>query len=312
MTQKVRRTSRPLFLFLTAGLLALTAIAAIEIAQSGAAKASPFVANRAQADMKAMVDFGPRPAGSAAIEKTRTYIIAELKKAGLKPELDEFAGSTPHGKIRMINIRAVRPGTRPATIVLSGHYDTKIFSDFKFVGASDGASSAAWLLEMARATANLKLDNDLEFLFFDGEEAVVEWTDTDSRYGSRYDVERRMKAGTLQQLKALILVDMIGDKNLNIKREEQSTDWLTAIIWNNAHALGYNREFANESQVVEDDHLPYLSARVPAADIIDFDYPDWHRQSDTLDKVSGDSLKKVGDAVYASLPEIDRRVSAGR
>ena len=77
------------------------------------------------------------------------------------------------------------------TIALSGHYDTKLFDEFKFVGASDGASSAAWLLEMARVTANLKLDNNLEFLFFDGEEAVVEWTDTDSRYGSRYDVDRR-------------------------------------------------------------------------------------------------------------------------
>ena len=312
MKQKKRRTSYPWLLFLTAGLLALTAIAAIGIAQSVSAKSSPFVASRALADMKAMVGFGPRPAGSDAIEKTRTYIIAELKKAGLKPELDEFMGSTPRGRIRMINIRAVHPGTRPATIVLSGHYDTKVFSDIKFVGASDGASSAAWLLEMARVTANMKLDNNLEFVFFDGEEAVVDWSDTDSRYGSRYDVERRTKAGTLQQLKALVLVDMIGDKNLDIKREEQSTDWLTTIIWNNAHALGYNREFLNESQVVEDDHLPYLSAKVPAADIIDFDYPDWHKQSDTLDKVSGDSLKKVGDAVYASLPEIDRRVSAAR
>ena len=105
---------------------------------------------------------------------------------------------------------------------------------------------------------------------------------------------------------------MIGDKNLDIKMEEQSTSWLTLIIWTNAHALGYNREFPNESQLIEDDHLPYLNARVPAVDLIDFDYPDWHKQSDTLDKVSGESLKKVGDAVYASLPEIDRRISASK
>jgi len=268
------------------------------------------MANRAFTDMKAMVDFGPRPAGSAAIEKTRAYILAELKKAGLKPELDEFEAVTPRGKRKMVNIRAVHAGTRPTTIALSGHYDTKLFDEFKFVGASDGASSAAWLLEMARVTTSLKLENNLEFLFFDGEEAVVDWSDTDSRYGSRYDVDRRKKAGTLQQLKALVLVDMIGDKNLDIKREGQSTDWLTAIIWNNAHALGFSREFLNESIIVEDDHLPYLSAQVPAADLIDFDYPDWHKQSDTLDKVSGESLKKVGDAVYASLPEIDRRISS--
>jgi len=294
------------------GLLSLAAIlcGALACAQSGSAKTSPFVASRAYADMKAMVDFGPRPAGSAAIDKTKAYIIAELKKAGLTAELDEFEAVTPLGKRKMTNIRAVRAGTRPITISLAGHFDTKLFDEFKFVGASDGASSAAWLLEMARVTSTLKLDSNLEFLFFDGEEAVVEWSDTDSRYGSRYDVDRRKKAGTLQQLKALILVDMIGDKNLNIKREGQSTDWLTSIIWNNAHALGFNREFLDESIIVEDDHLPYLGAQVPASDLIDFDYPDWHKQSDTLDKVSGESLKKVGDAVYASLPEIDRRVSA--
>ena len=206
------------------------------LAQSGSAKPSPFLASRAYADMKAMVDLGPRPAGSAAIEKTRTYIVAELKKAGLKPELDEFEAVTPRGRRKMVNIRAIHAGTRPTTIALSGHYDTKLFDEFKFVGASDGASSAAWLLEMARVTTNLKLESNLEFLFFDGEEAVVDWSDTDSRYGSRYDVDRRKKSGTLQHLKALVLVDMIGDKNLDIKREGQSTDWLTTIIWKNAHS----------------------------------------------------------------------------
>ena len=299
-------------LVLPIGLLSLVAILYVAFlrAQSGSPKPAPFIASRAFADMKAMVDLGPRPAGSAAIEKTRSYILAELKKAGLKPELDEFEAATPRGRRKMINIRAVHPGTRSTTIALSGHYDTKVFDDFKFVGASDGASSAAWLLEMARVTASLKLDSNLEFLFFDGEEAVVDWSDTDSRYGSRYDVDRRKKAGTLQQLKALVLVDMIGDKNLDIKREGQSTDWLTSIIWNNAHTLGFNREFLNDTIIVEDDHMPYLSAQVPASDLIDFDYPDWHKQSDTLDKVSGESLKKVGDAVYASLSEIDRRVNS--
>jgi Zn-dependent M28 family amino/carboxypeptidase len=296
----------------TVGLLLLVAVlcGALVWAQSGSVKPSPFDASRSYSDMKAMVDFGPRPAGSTAIDKARLYIVASLKNAGLKAELDTFDAVTPKGRRRMINIRAVRPGSTPATIALAGHFDTKVFDEFKFVGASDGASSAAWLLEMARITANLKLNSNLEFLFLDGEEAVVDWSDTDSRYGSRYDVDRRKKAGTLQQLKALVLVDMIGDKNLNIKREGQSSDWLTTIIWNNAHALGFNREFLNESIIVEDDHLPYLSAQVPASDLIDFDYPDWHKQSDTLDKVSGESLKKVGDAVYASLPEIDRRVSS--
>src|SRR6185295_5597859 len=155
-------------LLLSIGVLAVAVVlyGALYGAQSGSAKPSSFSANRAFADMKAMVDFGPRPAGSAAIDKTRLYIVAALKTAGLKAELDEFDAVTPRGHRKMINIRAVRPGTRATTIALAGHYDTKVFDDFKFVGASDGASSAAWLLEMARITATMKLENNLEFLFF--------------------------------------------------------------------------------------------------------------------------------------------------
>ena len=274
---------------------------------------SPFNADRAFADLRAMVAFGPRPAGSDELAKTRAYIVAELAKAGLKAELDEFEPVTPRGRKKMTNIRASRPGSRPGTIALVGHYDTKIFNDITFVGANDGGSSAAWLLEMARITQGLRLQNTLEFVFFDGEEAVVDWTDDDSVYGSKYDVERRSKAGTLQQLKAVILVDMIGDKDLNIQRETQSTAWLTDAIWNAGRSLGFTQEFLNSSQTISDDHIPFLNARIPAVDIIDFDYGPghsyWHQASDTLDKTSGRSLKIVGDAVYASLPVIDQRVS---
>jgi glutaminyl-peptide cyclotransferase len=239
--------------------------------------------------------------------------LGELQKVGLKASLDEFEPVTPRGRKKMANVRASRPGTRPETIALVGHYDTKLFDKLTFVGANDGGSSAAWLLEMARATQGLRLQSTLEFVFFDGEEAVVDWTDDDSVYGSKHDVERRVKAGTLKQLKAVILVDMIGDKALNIEKESQSTNWLTDIIWNAARSLGYTREFLTTSQMISDDHIPFLNARIPAVDIIDFDYGPgnayWHQPSDTLDKTSGQSLKVVGDAVYASLPEIDRRVT---
>ena len=207
----------------------------------------------------------------------------------------------------MVNIRATRPGSQSGTIAVTGHYDTKFFDDIQFVGASDGGSSAAWLLEFARSTQDLKLRHSLEFIFFDGEEAVVEWTDDDSVYGSRHDVDRRTRNGSLSDLKAVILVDMIGDKNLNIKREGQSTRWLTEIIWGTAQALGHSKEFPSELIEVSDDHIPYLKAGVPAVDLIDFDYPPWHNATDTLDKVSARSLKIVGDVVYFSLPEIDRR-----
>ena len=162
---------------------------------------------------------------------------------------------------------------------------------------------------MARSTAGLKLENTLEFLFFDGEEAVVEWTDQDSVYGSRYDVDRRYRSSALGNLKALILVDMIGDKDLNIRKETQSTAWLKTILWNRAQSLGYSKEFLNDDQEIADDHVPYLRAGIPAVDLIDFDYPYWHTAADTFDKTSGRSLKIVGDVVYFSLPEIDRHVS---
>jgi hypothetical protein len=270
-------------------------------------KVSPFDEDRAFSDLQRVVGFGPRPAGSEALARTRDYIVQELQKAGLTAELDHFTAQTPIGPRQMVNVRAARRGARSEIIALAGHYDTKIF-DFPFVGASDGGSSTAWLIEMARSTADLKLEHTLEFIFFDGEEAVVEWTDTDSVYGSRFDVDRRYRAGTLNQLRALVLVDMIGDRDLTISRETESTDWLKTIVWNTARGLGYANEFRNSELAVADDHIPFLRAGIPAIDIIDFDYAHWHTAADTLDKTSARSLKVVGDVVYFALPEIDRHI----
>jgi glutaminyl-peptide cyclotransferase len=270
-------------------------------------KNSPFSEQRVGIDLQTIVGFGPRPAGSDAIVKTRNYIVSELEKAGLKPELDEFDARTPRGYKHMVNIRARRAGSKQSVIAVTGHYDTKLFDGMRFVGANDGGSSAAWLLEFARCTRDLKLDNTLEFIFFDGEEAVVEWTDDDSVYGSRHDVDLRVRNKNLSNLKAMILVDMIGDKNLDIKREGQSTLWLKDIIWSTAQSIGYGKEFPNTEIEVSDDHIPYLKAGIPSVDLIDFDYPAWHMASDTLDKVSAHSLKIVGDVVYFSLPAIDKR-----
>jgi hypothetical protein len=269
-------------------------------------KSSPFNEQRVDRDLQTIVGFGPRPAGSDAVAKTRAYIVAELEKAGLKPQLDEFDARTPRGIKHMVNIRASRPGAKSSVIAITGHYDTKLFDKVRFVGANDGGSSAAWLLEFARCTRDLKLENTLEFIFFDGEEAVVEWTDDDSVYGSRHDVERRVRNKTVNDLKAMILVDMIGDKNLNVRREGQSTRWLKDIIWGTAQSIGYAKEFPNDEIEVSDDHIPYLKAGIAAVDLIDFDYPPWHTEADTLDKVSARSLKVVGDVVYWSLPAIDR------
>jgi Zn-dependent M28 family amino/carboxypeptidase len=294
---------------LTLVLVVLAAVAVFGFQRTPtASKNSPFSEQRADTDLRTIVGFGPRPAGSEAIVKTRNYIVSELTKVGLKPELDEFDARTPRGFRHMVNIHAFRPGSKSTVIAITGHYDTKVFDNFAFVGADDGGSSAAWLLEFARATAGLKLENTLEFIFFDGEEAVVEWSDDDSVYGSRHDVDRRYRDRTLDNLKAMILVDMIGDKNLNIRKEQQSTGWLKDTIWNTAQTLGYGRQFPKDENEISDDHIPYLRASVPSVDLIDFDYPCWHMACDKLDQVSAQSLKIVGDTVYFSLPEIDKRL----
>ena len=266
---------------------------------------SPFDSVRAFRDLETIVGFGARPSGSENLARTRDYIVSELRAAGLDPKLDQFVARTPVGDIEMANVRAERPGSEAGSILVAGHYDTKRF-DFSFVGANDGGSSAALLLELARVTGGLELAHTLEFIFFDGEEAVLDWTPTDSVYGSRFDIDRRFDDGTLRSLGALVLVDMVGDRDLRILEESASTDWLKTIIWDTSRRLGYGQHFSNMSSAIEDDHVPYLNAGIPAIDIIDFDYPYWHTPGDTIDKTSGDSLKVIGDVLYHALPEIDR------
>jgi len=270
---------------------------------------SPFDAARSFRDLETVVAFGARPSGSENLERTRRYIVSELEAAGLEPQLDMFVARTLIGEIEMVNLRAVRRGrSGSGAIALAGHYDTKRF-DFEFVGANDGGSSTAVLLELARITANMELEHDLEFIFFDGEEAVRNWSPTDSVYGSRYDVRRRFEDGTLENLKALILVDMIGDRDLLVLPETASTGWLKTLIWNTADRIGYGEYFGNAQSLIEDDHVPYLRAGIAAIDLIDFTYPYWHQAGDTLDKTSAESLNVIGSVLYHALPDIDRRAA---
>lgn len=294
-------------------LVALPAIAAaVALAVQQRAQplqdGSPFDGARAFSDLETIVGFGARPSGSPNLEMTRDYIVDELRAAGLEPILDEFVASTPAGPIAMANIRAVRPGRGDGTIAVAGHYDTKRF-DFEFLGANDGGSSAAVLLELARVAGSLDLDHSLELIFFDGEEAVRDWTSADSLYGSRYDVDRRYEAGTLRDLGALLLVDMIGDRDLGILQDTSSTGWLKTLIWETAGELDYGPHFLPDASGIDDDHRPYLNAGIPAVDLIDFDYDFWHTAQDTLDKTDPASLKVVGDVLYHALPRIDARLS---
>jgi Zn-dependent M28 family amino/carboxypeptidase len=282
-----------------------------------------FDGERAFNHVKAQVEIGPRSAGSPAIEKTREYITRELKSYGLKTTLDEFTDTTPRGRVRFKNVIAELPGETSDVIIIASHYDTKLFKEFVFVGANDGASSTGALIEIARVMASEKQKRKFTywFVFFDGEEAFCrEWSEClngrDNTYGSRYMVKRLKKENQLGRVKAMVLLDMIGDKDLTIPRDEGSSQWLVGAIWGTAHRLGYAKEFPDRSSSVgDDDHMPFLRAGVPAVDIIDFEYGDgpedngyWHTEEDTLDKISARSLKIVGDVLLLSLPKIEAQV----
>ena len=270
-----------------------------------------FDSTRAFADLKHMVDIGPRPSGSPAIAQTQAYIKAQLRAAGLTPEEQPFDVDTPVGRLHMVNIRATLPGqsSTAGRIVIGGHYDTKRFKEFRFVGASDGASSAAFLLELARALKGRPNPLPIELLFLDGEEATLpDWGTTDHTYGSRYYVQQAKQAGKLSDIRAFILVDMIADRHLDISREAKSTPWLTDAIWSAARRL--NRpEFLEESTPIEDDHDEFLQEGVESVDIIDLDYPHaWHEATDDLQHVSAKSMQAVGDVLLAALPTIETRL----
>jgi hypothetical protein len=285
-----------------------------------AQKTTAFDAERAFKHVKAQVEFGPRPAGSEALAKTRDYLVSELKSYGLNVRLDEFTATTPPkvtaGKTKMANVIAELPGETDNVIALASHYDTKLFKEFKFVGANDGASSTGALLEIARVWAaenKTKRKYTYQFVFFDGEEAFCEnWSDCldgkDNTYGSRHMVERLKSEKKLDKLKALILLDMVGEKNVAMKLEENSTPWLSRTIWRVAHEAGYGKNFPMEPTNVEDDHSRFLSAGVAAVDLIDLEYAHWHTAEDTLDKLSSQSLKAAGEVVLLSLPKIEAQI----
>jgi Zn-dependent M28 family amino/carboxypeptidase len=284
--------------WLAGGLLAALALGA-------SAHAEPkFDGGAALKHVERLVAIGPRVAGSPGGQRARDYIVGELRKVrAAQVQVKAFDADTPHGRVRMANVVAVLPGRRPDVVMLAGHYDTKLFKEFTFVGANDGGSSAALLLELARRLAAGPRDYTYWLVWFDGEEAREQWTERDSLYGSRRLAAELARDTRLPR--ALILVDMIGDRELNIRRETHSAGWLTEIVWDAAARLGYGRHFLRDVLPVEDDHVPFVQRGVPATLLIDFDYPPWHTADDTLDKISAQSLAVVGEVVLEALPSVE-------
>ncbi len=255
--------------------------------------------------------FGERPSGSEALTRTRDWIISELKPLGGDLSLDSFPGQTPAGPVPMANIILKFPGTSAKSVVVTGHYDTKRIPMVHFVGANDAGSSTGFLIEFARVAAEIQHSDGIVIVFFDGEEALGQWSETDSCYGSRHLAAKWLSDGTLSSIKALINVDMIGDKNLDLSNDLNSSESLRAEVQKVAEKLGDSKYFRTEPGGIEDDHKPFGDLGVNVIDIIDLDYgPNgsyWHAAQDTMDKLSARSLQVVGDVVVGLLEKLEQQ-----
>jgi Zn-dependent M28 family amino/carboxypeptidase len=252
---------------------------------------------RAYQHVEKLVGYGPRPSGSDALGRTATYIKTQLEEYGLTTEEQVFIAPTPLGPKQFRNIVAktrVQPSGPNRVIIIGSHYDTKFFTNITFVGANDGGSSSGALLEIARIAAE---QPSLWFVFFDGEEAVRQYSDEDGLWGSKFFVEDLKGKNQVGQVKAMVLLDMIGDKNLNVTVNGS----LIPQAFDASRAAGFRDYFAYGGNGMLDDHVPFMRAGIPAVDLIDFEFGSkpglndyWHTEKDTLDKISSHSLEIVG------------------
>lgn len=260
--------------------------------------------------VKEVVKFGERPIGSANHKKLEDYILAHLK--GDDVESDSFETNTVAGKFPVHNIIAKFPGEKDGIIVIAGHYDTNLpLKGTGYVGANDGGSTTAILLEFANQLRGKKRDGYSVWLVWtDAEEAVQKWSAEDSLYGTKHLAARWQQDGTSKKIKAFLLTDMIGDADLDVDRDQNSTQWLEDVVYEAATRLGYQSHFFERNNAIEDDHLPFMKVGIPCADIIDIDYGYngvfHHSPQDTVDKLSAKSLDIVGGVVLESVRILDK------
>ena len=275
-------------------------------AAPAADKTGGFDGQRAFQHVSDLVAIGPRTAGTEGNHRAQDYIIAHLKGFGCAVDLEAFHTPTPIGDMEMRNVIVKIMGTSPDIVLFLTHYDTKRLPNF--VGADDGGSSTGVMLELARLLCPRKNALTIWIAFLDGEEAFnLAWQNPDNTYGSRELAARMALSGDLARTKAVLLADMIGSRDLRIKRETSSSSWLTDLVWSTASRLGYGNVFVPSETSVTDDHVPFLQRRVSAIDIIDMEIPYWHSPQDTLDKLSPGSLAMVGHVLIAVLPQLEQK-----
>jgi hypothetical protein len=269
---------------------------------------------RALAHIERLVALGPRHAGAPGAESSRELILDTLRGFGLEPKRHDFTALTPHPqlpRVPMANITVDLPGPGKRKVLLGGHFDGKIIDGVEFRGANDGGSSTGLLLEMARCLVEHPPPAPVRIAFFDGEEALVDWSDSDSLYGSKNLAAELKASGEHEQFAAAVVVDMIGDKRLKVFRERLSTPWVFQTLERTARRLGHGELLTGPRAAIEDDHVPFQRIGIPAAVLIDLKFGPgwdsnayWHTAEDTIDKVSADSMTAIGRIVLGSLAEL--------
>src|SRR5213592_1540225 len=266
-----------------------------------------FSGEKAFAQVQRLVDFGPRPAGSKAVEKSRDYIEDQLRRSGWQITRQACSDDSPQGKIQFVNLIARFSGEKKAasaSFLLCSNYDTKMFDAIRFVGANDGGSSTGLLLELARVIGqHPNLAAKIELVFFDGEEAYDRFSETDGLYGSRH-FAKQLEGSSAKQFRGGILFDMVGDRSLDVTLPADSPSEMARDIFAAAEALKLRSYFTYLDREMIDDHSPLNAIGIPIIDVIDFDYPWWHTAGDTIDKISAQSLQIVGSVALYYLSEV--------
>jgi len=264
-----------------------------------------FSGEKALAHVQRLVDLGPRPPGSGAIEKSRDYIKNQLRLSGWQVTRQAFRDDTPRGKVQFLNLIARFPGQRSTepSFLLCSHYDTKTFDTIRFVGANDGGSSTGLLLELGRVLGrHPNLAAKIELVFFDGEEAYEHFSERDGLYGSRY-FARQLGGSGAKQFRGGILFDMVGNRSLKITLPADSPAEMARDVFASAEALKLRSHFTYLDREMIDDHTPLNEIGSPTIDVIDFSFPWWHTAEDTMDKLSAQSLQIVGSVAAYYLSE---------
>lgn len=260
-----------------------------------------------------LIELGPRAPNSPGMFKARDWIVANAKEAGFAVTKRPFVAKTPIGFIQMENLSYVIPGKNSVKrAVLVAHYDSKLFTDKSFVGANDAASSVALLVALSPHIQKLGLGYDVEILFVDGEEALVEWTYADSLYGSRQAVQ---DIKDKSKIKAVIVVDMVGDKSLQFIRSRGVDENLMRYTEKALEEMNQSDKLESKLSYVMDDHTPFSEFGLPTLHLMDFTYGSnttpgvfWHTENDTLANISADSLSITGELILRVLSKINGNV----